>query len=480
MQTGWLLRGLLVGVVAGVAGASFFVWPGMAWVLIAVGVSVVAVWQTSWRGWFVAILCFGAACGWWRTETVRETWDIAGKDTTVSVVTGEARVVGESSKQDFSQSVPVIFEKCEGNACPTVKVLAQVPLVERWQFGDRMKVTCPLVMPKSTGAQFDYRMYLTKEGIGFMCRPKIVKRLERQLSWQDEIFLKREMLEKSLAAVVPEPENGLLAGIVFGGSGRLSKETRDNFARVGLSHIVAVSGQNVALVGEYLLLGLIGIGLWRQQAFWVVLVMIWIFVMATGMEASAVRAGIMGTLGFVGLHTGRLVRGEWLIVMAAAGMLMVNPLLLRYDVGFQLSFLATVALVCMLGMRRNTSTETFFGSMKDILLATVVIEIVTIPLLLKTFGFVSVVALVANVLVLLFIPMAMGLTFITSVAGLVFPAYINVFGWLAYGIGWWIIEVAKVLSRLSWATATFTLSAWGVVAWYGGVVGAWWLWKKKI
>lgn len=469
MLLGFMVRWFFVGIVVGVASASFFVWVSGAWVALALAVAVSAVWSRGRSAWCVVAFCVGVSCGMWRTESILDRWRSASVDFQERFVDGEARVLGEGTVNSFARMIPVRFHSCESEPCPREKVLIQAALADQWRPGETMRVSCSLELPENRDDSFDYRMYLAKEGVGFICRPKAIEHFGDTPGFRDRILLERGRLEKGLSSAVPEPENGLLQGLIFGGSDRLSRDMRDRFARTGLSHIVAVSGYNVMLVAQYLLLAGIAVGLWRKQAFWVALTGVWLFVVVTGAEASAVRAGIMGTLGFVALQSGRLAGPGRLFSLAAGGMLLINPLLLRYDIGFQLSFLATATLIFVLDrMRFSRGSEESFGSqLRETVLATLLIEIVVAPILLINFGFASLVSIPANALVLPIVPVAMMTTFLGVIVGLFIPAGINIFAWLAYGAGSFVVAVVRFFSDLPWATVEWQMPWWAVLTWYG-------------
>ena len=481
MSVATVIRYCFVGVVAGVVVASFFVWPGMLWILGALAASVFAVWSRSALGWCVIASLLGMMLGVWRTEAVSERWQAATESFVPGDVSGEARIAGEWSPSGSRYTVPIVWEACDGRLCPSERSLLNVSNQEDWLPGEYITVSCRVELAKNLSQDFDYRMYLAKDGIGSICTASQADRMLGRETMMTGIFRMRDRLERALNAAIPEPENGLLEGVIFGGSGRLPKDIQQDFARTGLSHIVAVSGYNVLIVAECLLWLGIFFGLWRRQAFWVALMGIWLFVLGTGAGASVVRAGIMGTLGFVAIQIGRLSSALWLVVFAAAGMLLWNPLSLRFDLGFQLSFLATGVLVAILPLFQTDDDAGFLGTVREIGVATLVIEIIVAPLLLRTFGFTSLVSLPANILVLPLVPMAMLLTFLAALAGLVIRAPINVFGWLAYALGRYMLAVVSTLSHLSWATLEWEITLGEIVVWYAVVgFGLYFFWQRKI
>lgn len=418
-------------------------------------------------------LLLGVIFGMYRAESVlhdRLDWQVHFSE---RQIIGEVRVVGDWSQNSFSASVPVEWERCSSGECPPMRSLLTLSFVEPWLVGDRLSVDCRLVLPKNISEDFDYVSYLAKDNIGTQCITKNMPKKLETASWQRPIFVVRNTLEQSLARAIPEPENGLLAGLIFGGSGRLPKPLQDDFKKTGVSHIVAVSGYNVMIVAEGVFLLGIVIGLWRRQAFWLVVVSIGLFVIMTGAGASVLRAGIMALVVALATQAKRLIAPWRLVVLALVVMLWQNPMLLRYDIGFQLSFIATAVLLFVLS-EWELREQSFVEAMKVVLLSTLLIELFVAPILLLQFGFVSGVSLISNMLLLPAVPWAMLLTFIATLCGFFLPLGVNVAAWMAYALAKYMLTIVVVLARLPWVTFSFPLNAWGVGVWYAVIGLVWW------
>jgi len=171
---------------------------------------------------------------------------------------------------------------------------------------------------------------------------------------------------------------------------------------------------------------LISLGLFRQQAFYFAIILIALFIIMTGLQSSAIRAGIMGGLFLTAQHLGRKNLSSRAIVFAAAIMLIQNPLLLRLDVGFQLSFLAMLGIIYL--------SPIFQKYLGNILAMTISAQIFTLPILIYNFGYLSLVAPITNVLIVPFLPFLMGLGFAFALVGTVFQS-----------LGWIISLPAKFL-----------------------------------
>jgi competence protein ComEC len=142
----------------------------------------------------------------------------------------------------------------------------------------------------------------------------------------------------------PAPERSLVAGITLGDDSGLDDVQRERFRESGLSHIVAVSGQNVALVIAFtvVLLGLAGV--LGSPARWSAVGVTVVYVLVTGAGPSVVRAGVAGGLTLAAWLVSRPVLRWHLVACGAVAVLAVNPLDL-FNPGFQLSFAAVGAIL---------------------------------------------------------------------------------------------------------------------------------------
>lgn len=167
--------------------------------------------------------------------------------------------------------------------------------------------------------------------------------------WIDGI---RERAEEALGRSMPEREAALARGFVLGEDDRIDHGTRDDFQRSNLTHLLAVSGENVILlcVLAWPLLALLGLTLRARLVG--ALCLIAIYVPVTGAGPSIQRAGVMGAAGLVAALADR-PRSRWYAVLLAAAItLAINPRA-DGDVGWQLSFAAVIGI--MLWARRLAS-----------------------------------------------------------------------------------------------------------------------------
>lgn len=354
--------------------------------------------------------------------------------------------------------------------------------------GEQYVFSCALKRPENFEPGFDYRSLLASRGTGYVC-----DRDGQSSELSSEGFSPRTLLYRiqsgfrlRIAALIPEPEVGLLSGLLIGGSDTLAPETKAAFARAGLSHIVAVSGYNMSVVAEGLVIFSLILGFWRRFAVVVAVIGLAFFSLVIDGSAASLRAALMAWLAFGAYFAGRPSASWNGLLIAGVVMLCINPLLIRYDVGFQLSFLATLAL---LTFARSFETFDFFrhwyGKGASLLLTTVIIELFTLPVILSTFGTVSVIAPLANAIVLPLVPLAMSI----GIAAVAVVAVLPGLGYLFTPLVWLplaaIIRLAEAMAGVSWASLSPSLGgldnrAVYTVLWYAGLgLGVYWLERKR-
>lgn len=411
-----------------------------------------------------ALLASGAILffifGVWRTEA--DLNKINKLDSEGKSFSSNAVIVKEPEKNEKSQKLVAEIGD--------LKILINANLYFPAEYGDELKITCTLQRPENFSENFNYRMYLAKDGIYYVCKnPEIEKTGKNKGSKFYGALLKaRSRMEESISQIIPQPQSALANGILFGGSSRLSKETSDNFSKTGMTHIVAVSGYNVTIIAEYLIALGIFLGFWRNQAFWFAVVGIALFILMIGFPSSAVRAGVMGTLLLWAMKNGRLAHSVNAVVFAGFVMLLINPLLLRWDVGFQLSFLATLGIVLLAPFWEKylIKKHKAFG-IAEMIFLTISAQIFVLPIIFYNFHIFSTVSILANALILPVVPLSMFLVFLTVVAGLIWNPLALALAWLAYLVLRYEITVINFLAGPEWASLEIkNFPVWLLTGWY--------------
>jgi len=339
------------------------------------------------------------------------------------------------------------------------KILIVKSLYPHYEYGDRIKVTGKLKTPENTSG-FDYRQYLLKDGIySIMEWPKItlVKKNDGSILFSAIIGFKKKFEEATRQFISP-PEEGLLEALLFGDESEISNEWENKFNITGTRHITAVSGMNVTIISFLVFAFLLNVGLWRQQAFFLSLFFIFLYVLMVGAPSSAVRAGIMAVIVLIGQYFGRLSSGVRALVFVAVLMLFFNPLLLKTDLGFQLSFLAMLGIILYVSFFirwLKIIPETNFFPLRTTIATVLAAQFFTFPLLIYNFGYISSVTVLTNILI---IPLIAPLTifiFLFGVIAMLSYSLGYVFSFFVWPFLSYIIFVIDFFSRLSFNVLNF-------------------------
>lgn len=333
-----------------------------------------------------------------------------------------------------------------------VKVLVRANPYPAYKFGDQLSSYGKLELPKSfvteQGTTFDYPAYLSKEGISYVMSFTTVRKTgEGRFPVQKFLFGIKNKFVASLERVIPYPESGLLAGILLGVTDGMGKDLLNIFRMVGIIHIVVLSGYNITIVAESIRKSLSFVSL--RNGLIAGAIGIFVFSTMVGWTPSVARASIMAVLAIVARATRRKYEVGRALALAAFGMVLWNPKVLVFDLGFQLSFLATIALIWLSQyvIKKLIWIPERFG-FREIVGTTITVQLFVLPLLAYTSGIVSLGGFVVNFLVLPFIPVIMLLGLITATLGLVSSALAFVPGAITHFFLFYIIWISETFSKL--------------------------------
>ena len=361
-------------------------------------------------------------------------------------------IVDEPNIRENNQKLTVKIAK-------HVKVLITTNFNEEYKYGDRINFEGKLQKPENfitdQGKEFDYVSYLRKDGVFYvMGYPKIeIVSHGNGSKIKSALFsVKEKLLEKMNLAIAP-PESLLMGGLILGERSAFNQDLRQAMVNTGTIHIVALSGYNVTIVAEWLMklfyflprnLG-IGAGIFA----------ILLFVLMTGGSSTAIRAGIMAMLALIARATGRNYDVGRALILAGVFMIILNPFVLAFDVSFELSFIATIAVIFFAPkIEKYFLWVPDFFKLRDIVSVTVAVYIFVLPFILYKMGNLSLVALPANILILAFIPFTMGFGFFTSFLGLIWYPLSVPLGFISYLFLKYELAVINFFSQLPFAAFT--------------------------
>jgi len=423
---------------------------------------------------FVSLLFLSAGIGVWRFDLTdfKKTEPFLNNflNQNVSI---DAFVTDEPDTRESNTQLKLKIHKLNGEEIETKSnILAIVDQYPQYNYGDLIQVGGILNKPKNFNAdgerQFDYVSYLAKDNINYQIfypKTKFVSSGNGNFIKEKLFRVKNIFIEQS-REIFPEPHSSLLSGLIIGAKESLGKDLQDDFRKVGLIHIVVLSGYNITIIADFIM-GLFSFlpGLFSV---FVGAVSIIFFAIMTGASATIVRASVMALLVLLARATGRV--NEITRTLFLAGFLMVlhNPTILVFDASFQLSFMATFGLIFL-----SPKIENYFSlvpekfKIKESLVSVISTQIFVLPLLLYMMGDFSVVSVPVNLLVLTFIPFTMLFGFLSIVVGLFSAVLATPFSYIAYGLLSYELKVVEFFSSLPFASIHIPIfSVWFMVVAY--------------
>ena len=362
------------------------------------------------------------------------------------------------------------------------KVLLRAPLYPEYKYGDTLEISCKINAPENFN-DFDYAAYLSRYGIYSVCNfPKEIKLLKSGGGgwFYGPIFSLKNKLADIGAKILPEPHASFLAALLYGARQGIPEEINEQFNRVALTHVIAISGYNISLVVGILLPFFLLIFIPRRFAFPLVVLGIVFFVIFTGASASVARAGIMGIIAALANNNSRMSQSGRILVFVGFLMLCQNPKLLFFDRGFSLSFAATAGLIYFVPVVKNY----FFWWRRGVYFRKIIEEtlsatIATLPLTIYYFDRISLVSVLANLFVLPMIPMIMLFGFISLIGGLIWQGL----GFILAVIPWilinYVFKIIEFFASFKLASVDLGKVPWLVPVILYGVLFAWMMWVKR-
>jgi competence protein ComEC len=325
----------------------------------------------------------------------------------------------QSFTQDFGQKTVKIWDisRARGDTqeiiyeIKKVRGIGRVDWFESLSIGQVCNINSRIELPENFD-DFDYVRYLKNKNIYLRSSKVEILSCENNLSINNfsDLFLYiknrlrvvRDILSEKVEQYLPEPQASLLIGILLGSERAFSDKFEEMLRISGTTHIIAASGYNITILilATSKIFGFIK----KKYRLFISLILIWAYCILSGLGASILRATMMGTITIIALLSGNVRDTHLLIPSGILFLILINPRIL-FDIGFQLSILATLGLIYLLPSIENFLKEVlhikdvpqFF---EDNLLGTISCTLSTLPISISIFGKVSLVSIFANVLVL--------------------------------------------------------------------------------
>ena len=393
------------------------------------------------------------------------------------------------------------------------KVRLSTGIRERYAYGQPVRITGRLVTPPEFEA-FSYKEYLARKGIHSLFYSARIDMLNEPPQGNPlfaALYSIRQRGEIFLNRTLPEPYAALANGMLLGIESGIPDELYDQFNVTGSSHVIVISGSNVALIAGVIMALMVRV-VGGRRAVWFTVAGIACYALLVGGDAAVMRAAVMGSLAVIATGLNRRSTGLVSLGAACALMTLLNPLAL-WDVGLQLSSAATAGLMLvapgMIAGFRELLNRVNLASVgrgpvgsffEESLMVTLAANITTLPLVVYYFGRLSVVSLITNVLILPAQPpimLAGSAGVVAGIAGLepvgqwilalpwlCLAWTVSIVQWTAslpgasleigdYGIGAMVATYALIVvvkDRLRWQRLLGRLHTWAASDWWGRLV----------
>ncbi len=347
----------------------------------------------------------------------------------------------------------------EGDREVTGTILVKLTNEYEAEYGDLVRVR-GFVRTPSENEEFSYRDYLAIQGIPSTLRASSVTILpgaEPDPFWATMYRLKASLV-KRVYMLFPDPEASLLAGILLGVENNIPARVQQAFKNTGTAHIIAISGFNIAIIAG-IFVTLFSRFFGKNLGAILAIVSIIFYTFLVGASASVVRAAIMGTLSIIAAQFGRRNLALIALFASALGMAMWNPFIL-WDIGFQLSFAATLGLVLYAQPMQDAlaaflarffpspNVDKFVGPFSDYFLLTLAAQITTLPITIYHFSRLSLVSFITNPIVLPPQPAVMVLSGLAVLFSRIYLPLGQAVAWVAWPFAAYTIRMVEFFNGL--------------------------------
>ena len=489
-----LLSRLSIAWIIGIALARWLIlpWPVIA-IVSLLALSAILLYRQAPRIQTWGALALLLTAGAFRFAYFQPTFDethIAFYNDGLNSVTISGLVIDEPDVRDYYVNLRLQVESLKsGDTLQSLEglVLVRAPRYPEHSYGDRLVITGRLETPPNF-ENFLYKDYLARFGIHSIIRRPQIELIEsgQGNSFWTTLFNFKGHASQTINRILAEPYASLLNGILLGIETNIPSDLYEDFNQTSTSHVIVISGSNIAVIaGIFLLFGQRVFG--KRYAPPIAIVGVIIYTYLVGANAAVSRAAVMGIMFLVAIWVGRPGLALNALFFSGFILTLINPLML-WDVGFQLSFMATLGLIVMVLplergtislLQRHLKTERLgliATLLSTLVIVTLAAQIITTPLIVYHFGRFSLVSLLSNLLILPVQPLIMILGGLATLTGMVWLPLGELIGWLVWlPLAWtvWIVEITS-----GWPYASLELGSvpfWLLVLLYAAIAaGIWW------
>jgi competence protein ComEC len=420
--------------------------PGMWWLVFVIPALLFLRRKTF--ASLVLVVSLGLILGLWRgsfyTQRSNDLKQLSGQKVTIQVTSTADSIYSNNSQIEFTAGNVLLLSTDQKQLPGSFKISG---------FGENMIYRGDIV---EVSGKF-YPMRGSNQGRISYAQ---LERVSVSSSWINKLT---RNFNAGMQNALPEPQASFALGLLIGQRSTLPPELLAALTTVGLVHIVAVSGYNLTiLVNATQKLRIRS----RYQRLALSLVLIGLFVLVTGFSASIVRAALVSLLSLWAWYYGRKIKPVLLIAFAAAVTGLFNPFYVWGDLAWYLSFLAFFGVLVIAPAITARIFKVSPKMLTIVLIETISAEIMTLPLIMMTFGQLSLISLLANVLIVPLVPYAMLLSAIGGAAGTWLAPIAGWFAWPAKLLLDYMLGMVRILSDMPHASIIRSISVTEMIGLY--------------
>ncbi len=339
--------------------------------------------------------------------------------------------------------------------------------IEGVKIGDKVSIIGKIskLLPPANPGGFNEKMYYNIRGIHYKCYMKAYRVIDHKVGYFNDIkySLKRALYKLRNKATVtydqllPAKEAQLMKAMLLGDKTGMTADTKNQFAKAGISHILAISGLHVAIIG-YGLFNLMTHFIAKKKALWVTILFLIFYCVLTGGSVSTIRASFMIIVGLMAYFFGRSYDIYSALATAAMIILIINPLYIL-DIGFLLSFSSVIGIITLLpalnGLYNKTNNKII--SLMNVSLAA---TLGTLPVILYSYYEIQLYGIGVNLIV---VPL-MSVVVLMGFLALILGSMSLLLGKLCIGIVYYILMlydyITKLVGKLPFHTITVGRPSW--------------------
>lgn len=433
--------------------------PAMWWLVFT---PLLAILRTKNLASLLLVIAFGLGIGLWRggafMQKANDLKALTGYKVTIQATSTADSIYGNNSQIEFTATHSVLLQEdfLQQNSQGEVGK----PLAGNFKisgFGEKMTYRGDIV-------QVSGKLYPMRGSNQARIAYAQLQRVGVSSSWINKLT---RNFDAGMQNALPEPLASFGLGLLIGQRSTLPTDVLTALTTVGLVHIVAVSGYNLTILVQATQRVKLRS---KYQRLVISLILIGLFVLITGFSASIVRAALVSVLSLWAWYYGRRIKPVLLIAFAAAVTGLFNPFYVWGDLGWYLSFLAFFGVLVIAPVIAARLIRGQPKMLTMVLIETLSAELMTLPLIMMTFGKLSLVALFANILVVPMVPFAMLLSAIAAAAGTWLTPLAGWFAWPANVLLTYMLDIVRILSRLPHAAVNGSINTAEMLALYALVL----------